>query len=68
MNYAEYIAENLDKNIDYAEYIAENLGKNIDYAEYIAENLGYDGKSKKQILRETRVAKLKKLSKTNVNT
>ena len=39
MKYAEYIAENLDKNIDYSEYIAENLDSNIDYSEYIAENL-----------------------------
>ena len=39
MDYSEYIAQNLDKNIKYTEYLAEHLDKNIQYADYIAENL-----------------------------
>ena len=38
INYAEYIAENLDKSINYSEYISENLSP-INYSEYISENL-----------------------------
>jgi len=39
INYAEFIAEHLDKNIAYTEYIAENLDNNIAYTEYLAEKL-----------------------------
>jgi len=38
MSFSEYIAENLDKNIDCSQYIADNLDKNISYTEYTAEN------------------------------
>jgi hypothetical protein len=39
IQYSEYLAENMDKNIDYTKYLAENLDRNISYAEYLAENL-----------------------------
>ena len=39
MNYSDYLAENLSKNIDYKEYVAENLSKSIEYSEYLAENI-----------------------------
>ena len=39
MDYVEYIAENLDRNIEYSDYIAENLDQTIAYSEYLAENL-----------------------------
>ena len=36
MNYSDYLAENLDKNIEYSEYLAD---RNVSYSEYLAENL-----------------------------
>lgn len=39
MNYSDYLAENLSKNIDSKEYVAENLSKSIEYSEYLAENI-----------------------------
>jgi len=39
LDYKDYLAENLDINVEYVEYVAENLQKSIDYSEYIAENL-----------------------------
>ena len=61
MNYADYIAEHVGKNIAYAEYIAQNIDKSIDYTEYLAEAL--DPKSDLQKLRELRVKKLLKIKK-----
>lgn len=54
--YVEYIADNLEKNLEYSEYIAENLDKNLDYVEYIADNL-YTGISKSEY---DRIQKAKK--------
>jgi hypothetical protein len=59
VNYAEYIAENLDKNIAYAEYIAENVDNNIIYSEYIAEHIDHRDLAKEQ--RELREKKLKRI-------
>ena len=37
--YANYLYENLEKNIIYAEYIAESLDKSISYADHISDSL-----------------------------
>jgi len=58
MKYAEYLAENLDKNIAYSEYLAENLDKNINYAEYIAENLDNDYSFEQKMKQELRKKKI----------
>lgn len=58
-DYVEYISENIGKSINYSEYIAGNIDKSVNYAEYLAENLG---KSKRQLLKENRIAKLNKLN------
>lgn len=43
INYSQYVAEYLDKNISYAEYVAENAyaekAHNLSYSEYIAERI-----------------------------
>jgi len=49
INYAEYLAENIDKTLQYAEYLAENIDKSIDYSDYIAKNLNYSQKSSEKI-------------------
>lgn len=35
MNYADYLLENLNRNIAYTEYVAESVNKNIDYVNYL---------------------------------
>jgi hypothetical protein len=59
VNYAEYIAEQLDKNITYAEYIAEHIDNSLNYAEYIAEHIDHRNLAKEQ--RELREKKLKRI-------
>ncbi|MCK9416034.1 hypothetical protein M0Q97_05175 [Candidatus Dojkabacteria bacterium] len=59
MDYADYIAAQLDSNISYADYIAAQLDSNISYADYIAENIGYKDLAKEQ--RELREKKLKRI-------
>ncbi len=39
MNYEDYIAESLEKNISYSEYISENLNLQSAYCDYLCENL-----------------------------
>ena len=45
--------------MDYADYIAAQLDSNISYADYIAENIGYKDLAKEQ--RELREKKLKRI-------
>lgn len=59
MNYADYIAENLDNCISYTDYIVENLDKCIGYADYIAENLYFT--ENKPNIREIRKKKLEQI-------
>jgi hypothetical protein len=59
VNYAEYIAEQLEKNITYAEYIAEQIDNSLNYAEYIAEHIDHRDLAKEQ--RELREKKLKRI-------
>ena len=69
MNYSEYIAANLDKNIKYTEYLAEHLDKNIKYAEYVAESLNnmqygeYTNEDPTQKKRKMREKKLNRIFK-----
>ena len=64
MDYDDYLAKNLDNNINYSEYIAENLNlvnANIAYSEYIAEQIDYNGEDR--LAREKQELRLKKLKR-----
>ena len=66
MTYAEYIAENVDVNVDvdetikYAEYIAENVDETIKYAEYIAENI-IENTDDVELKRKIRIKKINRI-------
>lgn len=62
ISYAEYIAEQVNKNsnlnIKYAEYLIENVNKNIEYAEYIAEQLTINLIDKKLVDRKKKLNRI----------
>lgn len=41
MNYIDYLAENLDRNVSYSEYLAENLDNRISIRKSKIKNLFY---------------------------
>ena len=59
--YADYIVEQLDKNVSYSEYVSEKVHTNIAYSEYIAEKIDPNWKAKKK--RELRKKKLERILK-----
>jgi len=65
IDYAEYIAENLEKSVQYSEYIAENLDKNLEYSEYLAENL--DGYESEENRRKREQRELKEIRNKKIN-
>jgi hypothetical protein len=62
-DYADYLAENLDKSIDYSEYIAEQMDKTISYSDYICdpmtdkEKMEWERKQKRY-LREKKIKRI----------
>ena len=36
IDYKEYIAEQIDRNISYGKYVAEQIDRNISYSEYLS--------------------------------
>ena len=60
--YTEYIAENLEKNLQYSEYLAENLEKTIKYSEYLAGSVDLS-ETEAQKAKRIRLEREKKLKR-----